>query len=33
VDALYVNLAEQIRAPLITTDSRLATSYPQAQVS
>jgi predicted nucleic acid-binding protein len=32
VDALYVELAEQLRAPLITTDSRLASSYPQTQV-
>ena len=32
VDALYVELAEQLRAPLITTDRRLASSYPQAQV-
>lgn len=30
VDALYVELAEQLRAPLITTDSRLANSYPKA---
>nr|WP_269455143.1 type II toxin-antitoxin system VapC family toxin [Mycobacterium kyorinense] len=32
LDALYVELAEQLRAPLITTDRKLATSYPQAQV-
>jgi predicted nucleic acid-binding protein len=32
VDALYVELAEQLRAPLITTNGRLASSYPQAQV-
>jgi predicted nucleic acid-binding protein len=32
VDALYVELADQLRAPLITTDRRLASSYPQAQV-
>jgi len=32
VDALYVELAEQLRARLITTDGRLASSYPQAQV-
>lgn len=32
VDALYVELAEQFRAPLITTDSQVAGSYPQAQV-
>jgi predicted nucleic acid-binding protein len=32
VDALYVELAEQLRARLITTDGRLASSYPQAQL-
>jgi predicted nucleic acid-binding protein len=32
VDALYAELAEQLRAPLITTDRRLASSCPQAQV-
>jgi len=32
VDALYVELAKQFRAPLITTDSQVAGSYPQAQV-
>jgi predicted nucleic acid-binding protein len=32
VEALYVELAEQLRAPLITTDRLLASSYPQAQV-
>ena len=32
VDALYVELAEQLRAPLITADSRLAGGTPQAQV-
>ena len=32
VDALYVELAEQLRAPLITTDRRLASNYAQAQV-
>ncbi len=32
VDALYVELAERLRAPLITTDSRLAKSYPQAEL-
>lgn len=32
VDALCVELAEQLRALLIMTDSRLASSYPQAQV-
>lgn len=32
VDALYVELAEQLRAPLITTDSRLASSYQQAEL-
>jgi hypothetical protein len=32
VDALYVELAEQLRAPQITTDSRSASSYPQAQL-
>jgi predicted nucleic acid-binding protein len=30
VDGLYVELAEQLRAPLLTTDSRLASSYPYA---
>jgi predicted nucleic acid-binding protein len=32
VDGLYVELAEQLRAPLITTDSRLASGYPRADV-
>jgi predicted nucleic acid-binding protein len=32
VNALYVELAEQLRAPLMTTDSRLAKTYPQAQL-
>lgn len=32
VDGLYVELAKQLWAPLITTDGRLASSYPQAQV-
>jgi predicted nucleic acid-binding protein len=31
-DALYVELAEQLRAPLITTDRRLASKYAQVQV-
>lgn len=31
VDALYVELAEQLRAPLITTDTRLTKSYPKAE--
>ena len=32
VDALYVELAEQLHVPLITTDTRLANSYPQAEL-
>jgi predicted nucleic acid-binding protein len=32
VDALYVELAEQLRAPLMTTDSRSAKTYPQAEL-
>jgi predicted nucleic acid-binding protein len=32
VDAVYVELAEQLRAPLITTDRRLAKSYRKAQL-
>jgi predicted nucleic acid-binding protein len=32
VDALYVELAEQLRVPLMTTDSRLAKTYSQAQL-
>ena len=32
VDALYVELAEQLQVPLITTDNRLANSYPQAEL-
>jgi predicted nucleic acid-binding protein len=32
VDALYVELAEQLRVPLITTDRRLTKSYPKAQL-
>jgi predicted nucleic acid-binding protein len=32
VDALYVELAEQLRAPLITTDRRLASKYAEVQV-
>jgi predicted nucleic acid-binding protein len=30
VDALYVELAEQLRVPLITTDARLAKAHPAA---
>jgi predicted nucleic acid-binding protein len=32
VNALYVELAEQLRAPLMTTDSRLAKTYLQAHL-
>lgn len=32
VDALYVELAAQLRAPLITTDRRLARATPLAEV-
>lgn len=32
VDGLYVELAEQLRAPLITTDNRLVRSYPHAHL-
>ena len=32
VDALYVELAEQLHVPLITTNTRLANSYPQAEL-
>ena len=31
VDALYVELAEQLDAPIITTDERLAATVPQAE--
>ena len=31
VDALYVELAEQLNAPIITTDERLAATVPQAE--
>ncbi len=31
VDALYVELAEQLDAPIITTDGRLAATIPQAE--
>lgn len=31
VDALYVELAEGLRFPLLTTDARLAGAYPGAQ--
>jgi predicted nucleic acid-binding protein len=32
VDALYVALAQQIRAPVLTTDARLASATPEAQL-
>lgn len=32
VDALYVELADQLDAPLITTDQRLARATPSAEV-
>ena len=31
VDALYVELAEQLNAPIITTDERLAATAPRAE--
>jgi predicted nucleic acid-binding protein len=31
VDALYVELAERLRVPLLTSDVRLASAYPGAQ--
>ena len=31
VDAIYVELAEQLDAPIITTDERLAATVPQAE--
>lgn len=31
VDALYVELAEQLRMPLVTTDTRLVAAFPGAQ--
>ena len=31
VDALYVELAEQLDAPVMTTDGRLAASVPRAE--
>ncbi len=31
VDALYVELAEQLDAPIITTDGRLAAAVPRAE--
>jgi len=32
VDAFYVELAEQLDAPIITTDKRLAAAVPQAEL-
>ena len=32
VDALYVELAERLRVPLLTTDAGLASAYPGAQL-
>jgi predicted nucleic acid-binding protein len=32
VDALYLELSEQLPAPLITTNSRLTSTHPQAQM-
>ena len=31
VDALYVELAEQLNAPIVTTDERLAATAPRAE--
>lgn len=32
VDALYVELAERLRIPLVTSDARLARVYPGSQM-